>query len=287
MRGRLVAVGVLALVVVLAVVVARIVIGQATHPFAQTSSCTVTGTSFQFSTEQAANAATISAVALERGLPERAVVIALATALQESKLTNINYGDRDSLGLFQQRPSQGWGEPNQLMDPRYAAGKFYDALVRVPHWTTRPLTDAAQAVQRSGFPDEYAKWEPRADALARALLGTTPAGLRCSFPKPKATEIEATQGPGARLPSRQEAVLAALRGDFPSAARVGGSGPVVEVTPASWASAVWLVANAERLGVEAVSFHGRTWTRERGRDGWREDPRAPDGAVRFTVLAGQ
>lgn len=286
MRGRLVAVGVLALVAVLAVVVARIVIGQAARPFAQKSTCTVTGTSFEFSTEQASNAATISAVGLGRGLPERAVVIALATALQESKLTNINYGDRDSLGLFQQRPSQGWGEPSQLMDPRYAAGRFYDELVKVPNWNTRPLTEAAQAVQRSGFPDEYAKWEPRASALAHALVGAIPAGLRCSFPKPKVADPTGEPQRGDDAP-RPAAVLAALRADFPEAARAGGTGPVTDATPANWATASWLVANAERLGVESVSFDGRTWTRTHGKDGWRADPDAPKRAVRFTVLSGQ
>lgn len=80
------------------------------------------------------------------------MTIALATALQESALRNIDYGDRDSLGLFQQRPSQGWGTPAQIMDPVYSAGVFYDRLAEVPGYSRLPLTVAAQRVQRSGFP---------------------------------------------------------------------------------------------------------------------------------------
>lgn len=107
-------------------------------------------------------------------LPPRAWVIALATAQQESTLVNLNRGDRDSLGLFQQRPSQGWGTPAQIMNPTYAATKFYQRLVRVPNWQTIPLTEAAQAVQRSGFPNAYARWEPLADSLVQALVRALP-----------------------------------------------------------------------------------------------------------------
>jgi hypothetical protein len=131
--------------------------------------CSVRGTSLMLTGEQATNAATIARVGRDRGLSERAVVIALATAQQESRLRNLDYGDRDSLGLFQQRPSQGWGTPAQVRDPVYAAGRFYDHLVAVPHWQTGRLTDVAQTVQRSGFPLAYQKWEPMAVTLARAL----------------------------------------------------------------------------------------------------------------------
>jgi hypothetical protein len=136
--------------------------------------CTVAGV--PLTAEQTGNAATIAAVARQRGLPDRAVVIALATAQQESRLRNLDYGDRDSLGLFQQRPSQGWGTPAQVQDPVYAAGTFYERLVRVPGWQTGRLTDVAQTVQRSGFPEAYQQWEPMALELTAALaLGATPA----------------------------------------------------------------------------------------------------------------
>jgi hypothetical protein len=131
--------------------------------------CPVDGTRLRLTPEQAANVEVIAAVARERDLPDRAVVIALATAQQESRLRNLSYGDRDSLGLFQQRPSQGWGTPEQVQDPAYAAGEFYERLVDVPRWQTRRLTEAAQAVQRSGFPELYQQWEPMARALTRAL----------------------------------------------------------------------------------------------------------------------
>jgi hypothetical protein len=139
--------------------------------------CTVAGASFTLTPEQAANARTIAAVASARHLPERAVVIAVATALQETHLRNLPYGDRDSLGLFQQRPSQGWGTPAQVQDPSYAAGKFFDHLVTVPDWESGRLTEVAQAVQRSAAPDAYQRWEPTAQAVADSL--TTPGGLGC------------------------------------------------------------------------------------------------------------
>jgi hypothetical protein len=130
------------------------------------------------------NAATIVRVGRERGLPQRAYVIALATALQESDLYNIaskavpqsfdfpHQGastDHDSIGLFQQRPSQGWGDVDELMDPAKSAGLFYDRLARVADWESLRLTEAAQAVQRSGFPGAYQKHESRAQQIVAAL----------------------------------------------------------------------------------------------------------------------
>ncbi|WP_141566624.1 hypothetical protein [Pseudonocardia sp. N23] len=117
--------------------------------------------------EQQSNAAVIVATGRELAVPERGLWIALATALQESGLRNLDYGDRDSLGLFQQRPSQGWGTPDQVRQPRYAATQFFQRLLVVPAWTEMPLWQAAQAIQRSAFPTAYAKWEQAAaDLLA-------------------------------------------------------------------------------------------------------------------------
>lgn len=120
--------------------------------------------------EQAKNASIIFNVGASRNLPPRAMAIAIGTSMQESKLRNINFGDRDSVGLFQQRTSQGWGSVEQIMDPQYSAGKFYDALVKVPGWQTLPFTQACQKVQRSGFPDAYAKWESMATNAVDALV---------------------------------------------------------------------------------------------------------------------
>ncbi|HEX2704754.1 MAG TPA: hypothetical protein VHM65_03275 [Candidatus Lustribacter sp.] len=113
---------------------------------------TASGTTFSLEPDQAANAALIAGVAQRRKLAPRAVTIALATALQESKLRNLGHGDRDSLGLFQQRPSQGWGTATQILDPVYSTNKFFDALVKVKGYETMEITVVAQQVQRSGFP---------------------------------------------------------------------------------------------------------------------------------------
>jgi len=126
------------------------------------------------SPEQARNAAVIVAVGQRMKVSVRGWVIAVATALQESDLINSGAAtDHDSLGLFQQRPSQGWGTPEQIMNPDYAASKFYEHLLRVPGWQTMPLTDAAQAVQRSAFPDAYQKHEARATEIVKAYTGGT------------------------------------------------------------------------------------------------------------------
>ncbi|UJW32546.1 C40 family peptidase [Saccharothrix sp. AJ9571] len=102
---------------------------------------------------------------IARSLPRRAAVLAISTGIVESGLRNLDYGDRDSLGIFQQRPSQGWGTPAQILDPVYSTGKFLDALLAVPGWATMAPGAAQQAVQRSGFPDRYAPQEPHAEQI--------------------------------------------------------------------------------------------------------------------------
>jgi len=128
-------------------------------------------TAATLSAEQRQNATTIIGVAKQKGAPPRAWLVALATAMQESTLRNINHGDRDSLGLFQQRPSQGWGSPAQVLDPVYSTTIFLDKLLQVPNWDRLPVTVAAQTVQRSAFPDAYAKWEGLAAELVSQLAG--------------------------------------------------------------------------------------------------------------------
>ncbi|MFI7455208.1 C40 family peptidase [Nonomuraea sp. NPDC049714] len=121
--------------------------------------------------EQSGNAALIIQTGMDLGLPARAAVIAIATALQESQLRNLPYGHLDSLGLFQQRPSQGWGTPRQILDPAYASRRFYNRLAAIPRWERLPLTQAAQAVQRSARPNAYAVWEPLAQRTVDAFTG--------------------------------------------------------------------------------------------------------------------
>jgi hypothetical protein len=243
--------------------------GKLDLPDAQQSRCDLTGTDYSVSTEQAANAATVTAVAVRRKLPGRAAVIALATALQESKLINVEYGDLDSVGLFQQRPSQGWGSAGQILDPRYSAGKFYDRLLRVRQWQHRPLSDVAQSVQQSRFPQAYAQWEAEAAALAGALSGARTAGMSCRFPAPT-------------MAARPTRVAELLGRDLP-VTRLTSSERVVEVRPAGgqgWAVASWLVAHADRLGIDAVRHAGRQWSRS---NGWRDDAGAGSDRIRVDV----
>ncbi len=144
--------------------------------------------------KQIPNAKVIVATGIQKRVPARGQVVALATALQESTLINLDHGDRDSLGLFQQRPSQGWGTREQIMDPVYSSGKFYDGLVEIKDWEQMPVTVAAQKVQRSGFPDAYAKHEPLATALQQAIapgLGAAPVG-----PMPGLAGLGGGFGPG-------------------------------------------------------------------------------------------
>ncbi len=154
------------------------------------STCTTLGDGAPvaaLSAEQASNARVIVAVGQERRVPARGLLVALMTAAQESGLRNLDYGDRDSLGLFQQRPSMGWGTPAQVRDPAYAATAFYGGphsptgnrgLLSVPGWESMPLTAAAQAVQRSAFPTAYAKWEAPARVWLAEIL-EHPTALDC------------------------------------------------------------------------------------------------------------
>ncbi|HVW40137.1 MAG TPA: hypothetical protein VHC18_02190 [Amycolatopsis sp.] len=205
-------------------------------------SCTASG--YQLSPQQAQNAATIAAVGDRLGMPDHAVTVALATALQESKLVNLTGGDRDSAGLFQQRPSQGWGTYEQVTDPVHAATAFYQRLRAQPNWTELSVTEAAQLVQRSAAPDAYAQWEPEARAFAGALTGQTPGALACGDLVFGTTTADLVNTAGAEL----------------GTAVLSGRHDVAR----GWAMASWLVANAVRFGVDQVTFDGRTWTAASG-----------------------
>ncbi|MFF1741066.1 heavy metal transporter [Streptomyces mirabilis] len=252
------------------------------------------GASYEFTPEQAVNAATISAVGTTRGLPERAVAIALATALQESGLRNIQHGDRDSLGLFQQRPSQGWGTTKQIMDPTYAAGMFYEHLAKVPGYTRLPLTVAAQRVQRSGFPQAYAKHEPDATLLAAALTGRSAATLTCEG-RPGATPVggpdsvraalvrdfgrEVLQEAGADVSTAGSPASSTASPTLAPSPSVSGRTVTVPVRKdptgdstvrqRGWELAHWAVANSSALHIRRVSFAGREWTAGERNGEWR------------------
>lgn len=239
----------------------------------------------EMSPDQAANAATIAAVGVSKGMPDRAVTIALATAMQESGLRNLDHGDRDSLGLFQQRPSQGWGTPDQITDPVYSAGIFYDRLAEVKGYSRLPLTVAAQKVQLSGFPQAYAKHEPDATVLTAAFTGgghltcTGPAPARSGDPAKVRAELTRLlgknplytlpahpggaasgkgAGAGAGAAAESEVTLVAKPGGGDRAARTGQ------------VLAQWAVAGSRELGITRVSYGGKSWVAGKDGDRWRE-----------------
>jgi hypothetical protein len=174
-RERLLALGIISIVV--AITVGFLVIRSFRRgPYCEAK---IGNQRYELTVAQAANAKTIAAIGLRDGFPHHAVTVALAAALQESQLHNLAGGDRDSVGLFQQRPSQGWGTPAQLRDPRFAAAAFYRALGRVSGWSRMPVTAAAQSVQRSATPGAYANWEAEARVLARILTREVPETIAC------------------------------------------------------------------------------------------------------------
>jgi cell wall-associated NlpC family hydrolase len=141
--------------------------------------------------EQRAIVELIVAIGKQRGLPPRAWQIAIQAGMTESRLHNLHYGDRDSLGIFQMRPSQGWGSVAQVTDPVYAINKFYDVLLRVPGWETQRPGDSAQDIERSAFPARYHQWEPLAVNVIGAMGGDVTPYVRaaCTMPLPAPSEV--------------------------------------------------------------------------------------------------
>jgi len=218
---------------------------------------TALGRSVTFTPEQSANAATITAVALKRGLPPRAATIANATAIQESKLQNLRFGDRDSLGLFQQRPSQGWGTPAQILDPVHAANAFYDALIKIDGYQSMEITKVAQMVQRSATPQAYADHEQEGRILASTLSGQSPAGIGCRLD-------------AATVSTPAASIAAGLTAELGVPATVQGAEVVATGgnTQQAWAAGSWAVAHAETDGITSVTVGDRSWTRARGEEAW-------------------
>jgi peptidoglycan DL-endopeptidase CwlO len=141
--------------------------------------------------EQRAIAELIIAIGKQRGLPPRAWQIAIQAGMTESRLHNLHYGDRDSLGIFQMRPSQGWGTVAQVTDPVYEINKFYDVLLRVPGWETQRPGDTAQDIERSAFPLRYHQWEPLAVNVISTVGGDVTQYVRasCTTPLPAPSEV--------------------------------------------------------------------------------------------------
>ncbi|HEY8471459.1 MAG TPA: hypothetical protein VIL37_02350 [Natronosporangium sp.] len=244
--------------------------------------------------DQMANAATVTAVGVRLGMPDQAVVVALATALQESKLRNLPHlgdgNDHDSIGLFQQRPSQGWGSPEEISQPQYAAERFYRALAQVDGWEAMRVTEAAQRVQRSAHPEAYQKWADEATVLATALLGQAPGAVACVGPDQPTADAEAA------LTALREAIALDWGTDLTEAGNAepavaadltdDGSGPTLSVPAGDeatgWRYAHWLVAHAAQHGVTRVRFAGLEWT---AADGSWSPAEAPGDAAAGQVPA--
>ncbi|WP_424536209.1 hypothetical protein ACOZ38_40705 [Sphaerisporangium viridialbum] len=217
--------------------------------------------------EQAQVAATIAAVATRLKLPERAVDIAYVTAIQESKLLNLPFGDRDSVGVFQQRPSQGWGTVEQLQDPVYATRKFFSALVKVKHYQKLPLHEAAQAVQRSADGSAYAQHEVDAKILAGAFTGRVPKAVHCWYPP--------ADKPVPSQPAKARKELSRALGDTSSV----GNQISAATQRRGWLIAAWSVAHAQKYGLHQVRYAGVAWKSASGHDGWLTDAKSSEGKV--------
>lgn len=232
--------------------------------------CTATfGNQVDFKTaEQANNAAIIAAVGMSYGFDVQGVTVAIATAIQESSLRNLDWGDRDSLGLFQQRPSQGWGTEEQIMDEHYSASKFYQALAAVDGWQDMELTVAAQRVQRSGFPDAYADHEQEALAWAAAFTGGDSI-IDCNVSERPTTAQTFTErvhwdfGAGRYSVSvvggntkRVELALEPLPGDDATSE---------SVLAAQRAIQAWAIATASTTGIVEVTLGEEAWVNGQGR----------------------
>ncbi|MBT0992794.1 hypothetical protein KIN34_00620 [Cellulomonas sp. DKR-3] len=254
-------------------------------PVTQRCEATVDGSTYALGPDQAQNAALFAGQAARRGLPARAVTIAIATALQESRLENIDYGDRDSIGLFQQRPSQGWGSVEEIMDPVYATGRFFDGLVEVDGYEDMAVTDAAQAVQRSAFPEAYAQHEQRARAWASALTGFSPAAVTCTLREPEAPgALDAAVARVARDLGDVAVDPRAARDDEPARLVVHAEDRGDAPARQAWAVSAWAVATASVLGTTRVEVADRVWERSTG--AWTTDPEGralPTGRVRITL----
>jgi hypothetical protein len=295
-RGRII--GGLAVLGLVGAGVVAVKLGFGPLPDPEGCTARVGGRTVELDTEQSENAALIAAIGVRRGLPARAASIALATAYQESKITNIEEGDRDSLGLFQQRPSQGWGTKEEILNPYYAINAFYDALVKIDGYENMRITEAAQAVQRSGYPEAYEDHAADARSLASALSGHSVDGkFSCVVRHDAGKESDELDDSGltgraAEVRLDVEAAFGDLAlggfepggvtdGHMKGSAHYEGRAIDIFVRPRNeannrrgWAIAYYLVAQADRLHIEHVIFDDMIWTSgRRSEDGWRDyDP---------------
>jgi hypothetical protein len=246
-------------------------------PVLQGSGCRAAAGSASYSLdpEQASIAATIAGVAHKRSLPTAAVTIAYAAALQESKMHNLHYGDMDSVGVFQQRPSEGWGPRSELEDPVYATAKFFGVLIKVHNYLKLPVYQAAQAVQHSADGGAYIQYEQTAARLAAIFTGEHAHAVSCwsdTAPKKRVNFAAADQE------------LARTFGPIPMAGTGKAAGRQqdrlrVPQSPVGWAVASWLVTHAASYGIRDVRYGGYQWQVSTGFHGWTKDSGAPPAGV--------
>ncbi|MFD3688428.1 hypothetical protein ACFWTE_26810 [Nocardiopsis sp. NPDC058631] len=217
---------------------------------------------YEMEAPQVVSATTVSGVAFSRDLPPEAVTVAYATVWQESAFHNLEYGDRDSLGLFQQRPSQEWGEPEQILDPVYSTRSFYDELVEVDDWSGIPVFEAAQAVQRSADGYAYDQHEGLSERMAEVTTGDLGPSLTCWY---DAETLDALRAGDADTAGAQEE-MARVFGVDPATLPVGGD-QESRTGDLGWAMALWAVAHAEEYGLTSVSYGDQRWRASDGLDG--------------------
>ncbi len=265
------------MVVILVAVAAYLAIGHGSISLNPTGCQAGSGQSaIALDPEQAAIAATIAGVAHHQAMPRRAVVVAYATAMQESKLQDLSYGDRDSVGVFQQRPSEGWGPARKLLNPVYASTKFFQALAAVPGYQHKPVYRAAQAVQRSADGYAYMQYQQEATLLAADFTGRDAHAVWC-WP-------DGAGPPRANLAGARRALTAAFGPVGSQQVAAPRDAPHLRVPAAQpelgWTVAAWLVTHAASYGLHQVSYAGLRWRAAAGGSGWTRDPHpATPGAV--------
>ena len=249
------------------------------------------GAAIPLDTDQAGIAATIAGIAARHRLPQRAVTIALAAALQESQLQNLDYGDRDSVGVFQQRPSQGWGTTAEIEDPVYATTRFFAALVKVPGYTKMPVDQAAQDVQHSADGYAYEQWVGIATQLTGYFTGTFPAEVSCWY-TPAGQGVQADLAGALKQltqtfgPQGKDAVLVRMTTDRSVKKKKERTTAVVHVQrDGAWTVAAWLVAHAQQYGISQIRYAGYVWNAANGSMGWQRASRTASPVPRGSIVA--
>lgn len=264
----------------------------------QAETCSVTGQDGVIQTlsvEQTENASVVAAVTVERNMLPFAATVGLATIAVETEYQNLSYGDRDSLGLFQQRPSQGWGTKQQIKDPVYAANAFYNHLAAIENYQSESVGELAQRIQLSGYPDRYQKRADEAQRWADAFTSQTVASVSCVLSEERSPSADADADADA------DDLEYELQKDFGSAITVKKQDGALTVTASGnytgadslsmdeanhavlTAVANWTVAHSNTYSLADVAFDGKMWSADKNIDrtffepaGWVEHDAGAD-----------